>query len=267
MPYEESLCHPLIVSKYWTITKIVGGIAHFITRRKYQGEWPDFHNEDDEVCIECGRLPGEAGCKKVGSRYRIEPEGAAFVIDHTPIVPVAVIGQQQQPIEGEVHIAMSVSVQPDEPQQLPPAAEGENENVAMVNNPTEQDVIVDQQRIRGDVHNVGSMEYDEHRQHEQQAGNPNEPLDQLQPVGADGMQIVAAADIQHTESDEHQQYEQEKPAGEGEGVHTWLDATKSQVQQLESGACRTANKDSEDALNEQPQPQSIAIGMDKYNSN
>ena len=267
MPYEESLCHPLIVSKYWTITKIVGGIAHFITRGNYHGKWPNFHNDDDEVCIECGRLPGETGCKKVGSRYRIEPEGAAFVIDHTPIVPVAVIDQQQQPIEGEVHIAMPLPVQPDEPQQLPPAAKGENENVAMVDNPTEQDVNADQQRIRGDIHNVGSMEYDEHRQHEQQAGNAAaEPLDQHQPAGADGMQIVAAADIQHTESDEHQQYEQEKPVGEGESVHTRLDATKSQVQQLESGACRTGNKDSEDPSNEQPQPQPIAIGIDKYNS-
>ena len=35
MPYRESHCHPLIISKRWTITKIVGGIAHFITTRQF----------------------------------------------------------------------------------------------------------------------------------------------------------------------------------------------------------------------------------------
>ena len=37
IPYEESRCHPMIVPKYYEITKIIGGIAHVITRRKYIG--------------------------------------------------------------------------------------------------------------------------------------------------------------------------------------------------------------------------------------
>ena len=41
--YEESHCHPMIVPKYWRLTRIVGGIAHFITWKKYLGKWPDFH--------------------------------------------------------------------------------------------------------------------------------------------------------------------------------------------------------------------------------
>ena len=241
----------MIVSKYWTIVKIVGGIAHFVTKNKYHSKWPDFHNDDDEVCIECGKVPSEMGCIKVGSRYRIEPEGAAFVIDHTPIVEVPAMDQQQQPTEDEVRIVMSV--------QLSPAAEGEN--VGTLNNSTEQGVIADQQRISSDTDR--SVEYDEHWQHEQKAAainDPNKPLDQAQPVGEDSMQIVVAADIK---PDKHQQYEQEKPTGEGESVHTWLDATKNQVQQRESGACRSPNKyfkkDFEDTSNEQPQPQPIAL--------
>ena len=55
MPYEESHCHPLVVSKRWTITKIIGGIAHFVTAKKFEGWWPGFRNPDDEICIVCGK--------------------------------------------------------------------------------------------------------------------------------------------------------------------------------------------------------------------
>ena len=102
VPYEESCCHPLIISKYWTITKIVGGIAHFITRKKYEGKWPNFRNPDDEVCIDCGKPPSDPGCKKVGSRYKIA--GVIFVVDHTPIDPVAAVEQPG----GEIQIAIRV---------------------------------------------------------------------------------------------------------------------------------------------------------------
>ena len=70
IPYDESLCHPMIISKYWKITKIVGGIAHFITRKKYIGKWPDFRNPDDEICIQCKKVPGSHGCQQVNTVYK-----------------------------------------------------------------------------------------------------------------------------------------------------------------------------------------------------
>ena len=82
VPYEESLCHPLIIPKYWEITKIVGGIAHFITRKKFLGKWPDFHNPDDEICIKCGQVPGTHGCMQVNSRYKPQGQEGELIVDH-----------------------------------------------------------------------------------------------------------------------------------------------------------------------------------------
>ena len=100
MPYKESHCHPLIVSKYWTFQKIVGGIAHFITGNRYRDKWPGFRNRDDEVCINCGRVPSEPGCKKIGSHYRLKDK--IIIVDHTPTEPVVDGGQ------GEVCIDLQV---------------------------------------------------------------------------------------------------------------------------------------------------------------
>ena len=84
----------------------MGGIAHIITRKKYAGRWPDFRNPDDEVCIACGRVPGQMGCKKIGSRYN-------FLVDHSPTLPV-VLANQQQP-ECDIQIAIPLRPQyPDE---------------------------------------------------------------------------------------------------------------------------------------------------------
>ena len=82
IPYEESLCHPLIIPKYWEITKIVGGIAHFITRKRFLGKWPDFHNPDDEICIACRQVPGTHGCMLVNSRYKPKGQEGELVVDH-----------------------------------------------------------------------------------------------------------------------------------------------------------------------------------------
>ena len=250
IPYEESLCHPMIVSKYWTITKIVGGIAHFITRRKYEGKWPDFRNPDDEVCIECGRIPGETGCKVVGSRYEKYEE--VIIVDHSPTDPV-------------------VFVEADEQQPLPPAMEGEN---AASENPTEQDIAVDQQQIRDDTRNIVSTDSDRHQHHKysQERGNTaaavndsTEPVSQPRPVG-DGMQIDVAVDIEGSDSvDEHQQCEQPgtSPVGEGESVRTRLGITENQLQQQQltkSGACGMDSELDVSGLSiseEQPQPQPI----------
>ena len=105
VPYDESKCHPIIISKYWMITKIVGGIAHFITRGKFKDKWPDFRNPDDEICIDCRKVPSEPGCKKVGSRYRLYDE--IRFVDHSPTEEPCIIidmPQQQQPDDDE-HIA------------------------------------------------------------------------------------------------------------------------------------------------------------------
>ena len=133
MPYEESHCHPLIISKYWTITKIVGGIAHFVTGRRFveQRRWPDFRNPDDEICIECGKLPGQPGCTKVGTHYTIKDKEYHITVDHTPTEPVAVANQQQP---DEIALNLEQQHEDDEADehryraQQPAAAENTEEN-------------------------------------------------------------------------------------------------------------------------------------------
>lgn len=82
IPYEESLCHPMIVPNYWVLTKIIGGIAHFITRRKFLGKWPDFYNVDDEVCINCRQVPGTRGCLVVNTSYKPKGSDEEIPVDH-----------------------------------------------------------------------------------------------------------------------------------------------------------------------------------------
>ena len=82
IPYEDSLCHPMIISKHWKLTKILGGIAHFVTKRRYLGSWPDFRNPDDEICIKCGQIPGSRGCMKAGSRFPLK--GKSIEVTHSP---------------------------------------------------------------------------------------------------------------------------------------------------------------------------------------
>ena len=90
--YEESKCHPWIKSKYWKIAKVVGGIAHLVTFHKLGGWWPDFRNPDDEICVECGKMPGEPGCKVIGSRFRLYD--TIYRVDHSHKEPVAVADQE-----------------------------------------------------------------------------------------------------------------------------------------------------------------------------
>ena len=130
IPYEESHCHPLIISKHWTITKIVGGIAHFVTARRFidRGWWPDFHNPDDEICIACRRVlgvPGEPGCTKVGNRYKGQ------LVDHTPIEPV-LIANQDQPGKIAMNLEPHEDIEADEYRQCeqqPAEAENPEKNV------------------------------------------------------------------------------------------------------------------------------------------
>ena len=80
IPYKESLCHPLIISKYWKITKVLGGIAHVVTAKKFLGKWPDFRNPDDEICVNCEALPGTRGCLPVDTEYELK--GGKIKVDH-----------------------------------------------------------------------------------------------------------------------------------------------------------------------------------------
>ena len=143
MPYRESHCHPLIISKHWTITKIVGGIAHFVTAKKFKGWWPDFCNPDDEICIECGRVPGDQGCKKIGSRYRLE--GEEYEVDHSLREHVAVANQEQQ---GEITMNLAqhednVTDEHRHRKQQPEPAENMEEENANTNNDEQQQQLGD----------------------------------------------------------------------------------------------------------------------------
>ena len=64
IPYEESLCHPMIVSKHWKVTTFFGGVGRYVT-----GKWSDVDKKDNKVCVVCTQMPGTRGCRKINSKY------------------------------------------------------------------------------------------------------------------------------------------------------------------------------------------------------
>ena len=76
VPYKESVCHPMFISKYSGITKLFGQIYRTLTRKR-----PDFHNPDDKICINCGKIPLESGCMQVGTYYTVE-NNKRLLVDH-----------------------------------------------------------------------------------------------------------------------------------------------------------------------------------------
>ena len=94
IPYEKSCCHPMIKSKYWGITKLLRGISHIITGRRYSGYWPNFRNPDDEVCIKCGMIPGLPGCMQVNTYYIVKNE--KLVVDHELSEPIVTDEQKYE---------------------------------------------------------------------------------------------------------------------------------------------------------------------------
>ena len=80
IPYEDSFCHPMMKSKYWGITKLLGGIYHTITRRKFLGFFPDYHNPDDEICVVCGFVTGSHGCRAIGTHFKVKSN--QLLVDH-----------------------------------------------------------------------------------------------------------------------------------------------------------------------------------------
>ena len=118
IPYKESLCHPLIISKYWKITKVLGGIAHVITGKKFIGKWPDFRNPDDEICVNCEAVPGTRGCLPVNTEYELKD--GKLKVDHKCNPDELIVietssddhqpdQQGPQPAAGGGHVAVSIN--------------------------------------------------------------------------------------------------------------------------------------------------------------
>ena len=80
-PPNESKCHPLVIPKHATVTKIMGGIAHILTlgifavvgKARKKAIWPGFTNRQ-EMCLKCKKSPGEDGCSEVGKMVEIQTE-------------------------------------------------------------------------------------------------------------------------------------------------------------------------------------------------
>lgn len=126
IPYEESQCHPMIIPKYYKITKIIGGIAHIITGKKFKDKWPDFHNEDDEICIACNQIPGTPGCQNVRTNYVFWDEFSIFV-DHRsdPIEPIFIEGE-----DPDEHRQLQMTENSEQLQDTDSVPDQEEENTA-----------------------------------------------------------------------------------------------------------------------------------------
>lgn len=78
IPYRQSKCHPLLLPKHSTVTKIVGGIAHIATLGIFVGigrvrgkkVWPGFTN-CDEYCAGCKGPPSAEGCAEINKTFKL----------------------------------------------------------------------------------------------------------------------------------------------------------------------------------------------------
>ena len=101
IPLDESTCHPLLIPKYSKIEKILGGIAHVITRHHYVGRWADFKSMD-EKCIGCASPPNTHGCMKIGSKFEFGKE--IIEVQHSNSAADYVeVGQDNGEAEDEQH--------------------------------------------------------------------------------------------------------------------------------------------------------------------
>ena len=74
--YSDSLCHPMIVSRFTWKQRILGGIGHVATlgialavsNLSGIGVWPGFTN-NEEMCIHCHKAPSGVGCMTIGTEY------------------------------------------------------------------------------------------------------------------------------------------------------------------------------------------------------
>ena len=90
----ESKCHPNFVPKHTVVSKILGGLAHFMTFCIFAAIgwccgtsiWPGFTNSD-KVCTVCRCPPGEIGCSVVGKLVRVAgPNHVQIVMEHSTVL-------------------------------------------------------------------------------------------------------------------------------------------------------------------------------------
>ena len=95
VPYNDSKCHPVLIPEHYTVTKVIGGIAHvatlgiFAAIGKIRGKklWPGFTNHD-EYCAGCGGPPSAEGCDKVGKSFELVTKkgNVTYGIAHSSIL-------------------------------------------------------------------------------------------------------------------------------------------------------------------------------------
>ena len=95
VPYNDSKCHPVMLPKHYSVTKVIGGIAHlatlgiFIAVGKIRGKkvWPGFTNHD-ELCAGCNGPAGAEGCTKVNKKFKLKAKkgSGTFVTNHSTVL-------------------------------------------------------------------------------------------------------------------------------------------------------------------------------------
>ena len=71
MAYDESKCHPMMIKKHNTITRIFMDLSRYVR---------NLEKSDDVVCANCGKPPGIAGCKRIGTFYEFKDKQVQ--VDH-----------------------------------------------------------------------------------------------------------------------------------------------------------------------------------------
>ena len=95
--YDVSKCHPIVIPRHSTITKVVGGICHIATGgafllatsilgRKF---WPGFTNED-EICDSCKQEPSAEPCLQVNTtyHYKTDRQELSIITGHSTKIDV-----------------------------------------------------------------------------------------------------------------------------------------------------------------------------------
>ena len=75
IPYEDSVCHPVMVPKYSILVKAIRRFAHFVTNRDNYN-----HQNDHDICIHCGYVQGSPGCLRVKTKYVLKNK--EVLVDH-----------------------------------------------------------------------------------------------------------------------------------------------------------------------------------------
>ena len=82
--YSDSKCHPVFVSRYSILKKLLGGLFHVATLGIPYiagiGTWPGFVNAD-KICPACYKSPGTPGCRRVKTEW--EGNEGIVAVDHT----------------------------------------------------------------------------------------------------------------------------------------------------------------------------------------